>query len=159
MTQRLQRSLPLFRDVPDLPRTPRVDEVRKRLGGRVSTGARVGEVVGIVAGGEPLAGVVLAHANERVDVWVGSGTVRRVHEDAASSFAGEVPTTLRAVASDITIFASLAEGQRVMASLDGELVEVTLAEKCRYGALVVRDDDVLLGVGFRMLAPAGGAAC
>ena len=25
--------------------------------------------------------------------------------------------------------------------------------------LVVRDDDVLMGVGFRMLAPAGGAAC
>jgi hypothetical protein len=46
-----------------------------------------------------------------------------------------------------------------MASLDGELVEVTLAEKCRYGALVVRDDDVLMGVGFRMLAPAGGASC
>ena len=48
MPQRPQRSLPLFRDVPDLPKTPRVDEVRKRLGGRVSTGARVGEVVGIV---------------------------------------------------------------------------------------------------------------
>jgi hypothetical protein len=159
MPQRPQRSLPLFRDVPDLPKTPRVDEVRKRLGGRVSTGARVGEVVGIVADGEALAGVILAHANERVDVWVGAGTVRRVHEDATSAFAGDVPTMLRAVASDITIFASLAEGQRVMASLDGELVEVTLAEKCRYGALVVRDDDVLMGVGFRMLAPAGGAAC
>ena len=68
MPRRPQRSLPLFRDVPDLPKTPRVDEVRKRLGGRVCTGARVGEVVGIVADGEALAGVILAHANERVDV-------------------------------------------------------------------------------------------
>jgi hypothetical protein len=159
MPQRPQRSLPLFREVPDLPKTPRVDEVRKRLGGRVATGARVGQVVGIVADGEPITGVVLAHANDRVDVWVGSGTVRRVHEDAASSVPGAVPQALRAVASDVTVFASLAEGQRVMASLDGELVEVTLAEKCRYGALVVRDDDVLMGVGFRMLAPAGGGAC
>jgi hypothetical protein len=136
-----------------------VDEVRRRLGGRVESGPRVGEVVRITAGGEELSGVILAAAGERVDVWVGQGTVRRVHADAAFRLRGDVPSELRTIASDVTVFASLAEGQRVMASLDGELVEVTLAEKCRYGALVVRDDDVLMGVGFRMLAPAGGADC
>lgn len=159
MTERRPRSLPVFRDLPDLPRTPKVDEVRKRLGGRASSGPRVGEVVRIRAEGEELSGVILAATGERVDVWVGQGTVRRVQADAVSRFRGEVPLELRTIASDITVFASLAEGQRVMATLDGDLIEVTLAEKCRYGALVVRDDDVLMGVGFRMLSPAGGADC
>jgi len=159
MSERRPRSLPVFRDLPELPRTPKVDEVRKRLGGRVESGPRVGEVVRIMAEGKEMPGVILAATGERVDVWVGQGSVRRVHVDAAAHFRGDVPRELRTIASDVTVFASLAEGQRVMASLDGELVEVTLAEKCRYGALVVRDDDVLMGVGFRMLAPAGGANC
>ena len=45
MDDRSLRSLPLYRDVPELPKTPKVDEVRKRLGGRQGTGPRVGRVV------------------------------------------------------------------------------------------------------------------
>jgi hypothetical protein len=159
MVDRRQRSLPVFRELPELPKTPKVDEVRRRLGGRIGTGPRVGEVVHLTVGDDHVPGVILADSGERCDVWVGSGTVRRVQTEAARGFQGEVPSAIRAIASDITIFASLAEGQRVVATLDGEHVEVTLAEKCRYGALVVRDDDVLMGVGFRMLTPAGGTPC
>ena len=159
MTDRSQRTLPLFREVPELPKSPKVDEVRKRLGGRQGSGPRVGQVVRVVSDEGVVAGVILAGNEMRCDVWVGAGSMRRVHPDAATLYDGAVSKELRAVAADITIFASLAEGQRVVANLKGELTEVTLAEKCLFGAIVIRDDDVLMGVGFRMLSPAGGAAC
>lgn len=159
MDDRSLRSLPLYRDVPELPKTPKVDEVRKRLGGRQGTGPRVGRVVRVPMGSGLVSGVILAESEERCDVWVTAGTMRRVHPAEAMRFDGEVSRELRTVASDITVFASLAEGQRVVANLRGDLTEVTLAEKCMFGAIVIRDDDMLMGVGFRMLAPAGGSAC
>ena len=77
MDDRSLRSLPLYRDVPELPKTPKVDEVRKRLGGRQGTGPRVGRVVRVTMGSGLVPGVILAESDERCDVWVGAGTMRR----------------------------------------------------------------------------------
>ena len=75
-------------------------------------------------------------------------------------FTGAAPEELRRVATDARLFASLREGQQVryVDPLDG-MTTGTLVEKCRYGALVLREgDETVLGVGFSRVWPlaAGG---
>ena len=62
------------------------------------------------------------------------------------------------ISADAHVFARLAEGQPVRYADDqGGLLGGKLVEKCRYGALVVRDDGAVVAVGFRKLWPAASA--
>jgi hypothetical protein len=55
----------------------------------------------------------------------------------------------------VRLFASLSEGDRVrFASAASAAAEGLLIEKCRYGALVLDDEEKVLAVGFRRLWPA-----
>ncbi len=133
-----------------------VDAVRERLGGRGESLAGVGEIVRITAVGHRRPGVVLFATEDRFDVWIGGDQVLRVARTDVEPFETEPPKELLVVASDARVFSRLQEGEQVR--FEPTAVrhdEGTLAEKCRYGALVRRADGSIVGVGFQRLWPAG----
>jgi predicted metalloprotease len=145
-------------------RSRRVEEVRKRLGGRATSGAGVGDVVRVRReAAADLVGVVIFVAGEELDVMTGESTVRRTqrsHVDpAASPREDERPEWLASLAADAKVFATLEEMQEVRyQGKTGELEEGKLVEKCRYGGIVLAADGSLMGVGFRRLWPGGAAS-
>lgn len=145
----MARRLPLS----ELTSTPtRVDAVRRRLGGRSTSAGGAGRIVLVrTEGGGERAGVVLHVEGEVLHVWVAEGIVRKALDaDVKTTAAPE----LEALADDARVFATLHEGERVRyQDGQGELAEALLAEKCRFGALLLRDDGKILGVGFRRIWP------
>src|SRR5690606_32733124 len=74
---------------------------------------------------------------------------------------GELADELEKIAGDARLFGQLSEGQTVRYAEDsGTLVTGKVVEKCRWGALVLRDDGAVVAVGFRKLwpSPSGGTA-
>lgn len=137
---------------------PTVEVVRKRLGGRASTDAGAGEFVTLlVEGGHERTGVVLFVRGLDLDVWVEHGVVRRVRRHEARSCQAPANKDLCELANDARVFAHLSEGQRVRYQNEGGFGEGALVEKCRFGALVERDDRVVVGVGFRRIWPVSPA--
>jgi hypothetical protein len=137
-------------------RTP-LESARMRLGGRADTPslAAPGTLVeAIMSDGVRRAGVLLWSSREHCEAWFDDGLARRVNAGAASPRTGPVPETLVRVAAEIRVFVMLAEGERVRWSRSGEVVEGCIAEKCRYGAIVVTPAGRLIAVGFRKLWPA-----
>ena len=112
---------------------------REKLGGRVTSHGRGGEIVRI---GEE-AGVVVWSDEAQCDVWIGDDRIKRVRADEATAAAEAV---MLDVAADARAFATLEEGARVVFD---EKVAGRLLEKCRWGALVARDDGRIFAVGFR----------
>jgi len=133
-----------------------VEAARKRLGGRASTAPGAGDLVQVrTRVGLDKPGVILFIGEDEVDIWIADDTVLRTTRDRTAPLQGAVPRDIAAVASDARVFASLGEGQRVryLQALD-DFADATLVEKCRYGALLLRDDGTLVGVGFRRVWPA-----
>jgi hypothetical protein len=128
---------------------PTLERARRRLGGRASTGALAGTVVTL----EDLThGVVLFADDTEVDVLVDETTVKRTaRADVKPSPDTDGP--LAGLAGHVLVFARLAEGQRVRLETEEGMIEGLLFEKCRYGALVAKDDGAVLAVGFRKLWP------
>jgi hypothetical protein len=150
-------------------RSRRVDEVRKRLGGRATSAAGAGDVVRVRREAAPdLLGVVVFVAGDELDVMTGESTVRRTQRShvAPVSLGGppetpedERPEWLASLAADAKVFATLEEMQEVRyQGKTGELEEGKLVEKCRYGGIVLAADGSLMGVGFRRLWPGGAAS-
>jgi hypothetical protein len=132
-----------------------VGAVRKRLGGRATSDPGAGEVVRIVRGTAPdVLGVVLFASGDELHVLTDEVTVRRTSRTHVSPAHGTSSEALASLAADARVFGSLLEGQRVRYVDGASLAEGTLVEKCRYGAIVVRDDRTLMGIGFRMIWPA-----
>jgi hypothetical protein len=133
-----------------------VESIRQRLGGRELSTPGAGEIVLIpLPTGEERSGVVLFATAELLDVWLGLGTVRRVPRDQVQPCLETPAHELMVLASDVRVFVGLNEGQRVRCgSREGRLDEGRLLEKCRYGALVERDDGVIVGAGFQRIWPA-----
>jgi hypothetical protein len=131
-----------------------LERARRDLGGRGSTNGDAGMLVALGSAADGL-GVVLFASETEVDVWLGAGRVRRTRPERVTQHHGAAPDAMSRVASDARVFAALAEGQRVIYQDEtGVAAEGKLVEKCRYGALVARDDGSLLAVGFRRLQPA-----
>jgi hypothetical protein len=133
-----------------------VDAVRERLGGRAESLAGIGEIVRINTPGHERSGVVLFASEDRFDVWIGAGQVLRVARSDVEPFESQPPRELLVVSSDARVFSRLQEGEQV--HFEPTAVkhdEGTVAEKCRYGALVRRADGSIVGVGFQRLWPAG----
>ena len=128
---------------------PTLERARKRLGGRGRTDALAGTVVTL---DETTDGVVLFADDVEVDVLVDDTTVKRTARRHVSP-AREVGGPLASLAGDVLVFARLEEGQRVLLSTEQGMIEGLLFEKCRYGALVAKDDGAVLAVGFRKLWP------
>ena len=148
-------SLPL---TPDSLRKPTVDAIRKRLGGRASTEGGAGDVVTITTeGGATHIGVVLFVRGEDLDVWVDQGRVRRARRSRTKPVSAPISKELVDIANDARVFGRLMEGQRVRYQHDDGFSEGRLVEKCRFGALLERDDGVLVGVGFRKIWPASAS--
>jgi hypothetical protein len=136
------------------PTAPRpkstIDAVRARLGGRARTDFQAGRVVCFLDTGAT--GVVLFAQGAEVHVFSNAGWVRRTTADALSQV-DEPAAELYAVANDVRVFAALEEGTRVRFQDVGGMAQGTLIEKCRYGAVVRRDDAAVMGVGFRRIWP------
>ncbi len=136
--------------------------MRKRLGGVGQTESGAGMVVRFVEDpGAGTLGVVVFRSGEEIDVYLGDGWLRRTRRASVAEFEGEAPSSLSSIADDARVFSTLVPGQPVrFQSGDGELRKGVLLEKCRFGAIVVRDDKRLVGVGFRKLwpTPAGDPA-
>ena len=97
-------------------------------------------------------GVVLFGSGNEVHVFSNAGWVRRTTNDALRQV-DEPGPELCEVVSDVRVFATLEEGQRVRFQDHSGIGQGTLIEKCRYGAVVRRDDERVLGVGFRRIWP------
>lgn len=145
---------------------PTLDDARNRLGGRTTDekpappGIIPGTVVQVLAndGSKHIAVVVFANSSE-VHVLIDGTKLRRVPPEAVELNEGTTPSSLSKIAADAHVFARLAEGQPVRYADDmGGLLGGKLVEKCRYGALVVRDDGAVVAVGFRKLWPASASA-
>ena len=136
-----------------------MDAARKRLGGRASTGPGAGDLVQVrTRVGLAKQGVVLFADGGEVDVWIAHETVLRTTRDRVTPLQEVVSRDVAAVASDARVFGSLGEGQRVRyLHAQADFADATLVEKCRYGALLLRDDGTLVGVGFRRVWPAAGS--
>ena len=127
-----------------------LEAVRARLGGRARTDLQAGRVVSFLDTG--LSGVVLFGQGDEVHVFSNAGWVRRTTAQAVTRV--EAPAAeLEAAANDVRVFAALEEGTRVRFQDRTGIEHGTLIEKCRYGALVRRDDARVLGVGFRRIWP------
>jgi hypothetical protein len=149
--------------VPD--KKPTLDDARNRLGGRTTgekpapPGIGPGSIVQVLAndGSKHVAVVVFANSTE-VHVLIDGTKLRRVPPPAVELNEGATPNALTKIAADAHVFARLAEGQPVRYADDsGGLLGGKLVEKCRYGALIVRDDGAVVAVGFRKLWPATSA--
>ena len=137
-------------------RKPSIDAARARLGGRPKD-----DVPGTTSPGtivrtrnDEIGVVVYASANETHVLFDGS-RLRRLPPAEVDAHTGEAPGNLPRVAADARVFFLLVEGESVRYADDaGALRDGKLVEKCRYGALVLRDDGAIVAVGFRKLWPA-----
>lgn len=152
-------------DTAGVTKKPSLDDARDRLGGRTTDeepappGITPGRVVKVFAndGGEHVAVVVFANADE-VHILIDGKRLRRVPPPAVHTYEGETPSSLSKIAADAHVFSHLSEGQPIRYADDsGGLLAGKLVEKCRYGALVVREDGAVVAVGFRKLWPAATA--
>lgn len=144
---------------------PSLDDARNRLGGRTTheepapPGIAPGRVVRVFAndGAEHVAVVVFANADE-VHLLIDGTKLRRVPPKAVHTYEGEAPSSVSKIAADAHVFSRLAEGEKIRYADDsGGLLSGKLVEKCRYGALVVREDGAVVAVGFRKLWPAASS--
>ncbi|MBS2013543.1 MAG: hypothetical protein JST00_11680 [Deltaproteobacteria bacterium] len=144
---------------------PSLDDARARLGGsqRGRSSPPLGVVPGRVVrirstgGTTRLAVVVYASANE-IHALVDGVKLLRVKPETMELFEGDAPIELARIAADAHVFHALVEGQPVRYADDtNTLLTGKLVEKCRYGALIVRDDGTVVAVGFRKLWPATAA--
>jgi hypothetical protein len=150
MARRLPVLFPLGSD-----HRPTASAIRAKLGGRTSTEVGAGDLVSIdVGGGLAHVGIVIYTRGEDVDVWTGEGVVRRARWATVRRVEGPAPPHFTQIAADAATFGGLYEGQRVCYRHDSGTSEGTLVEKCKFGALVERDDHAIVGVSFRRLWPA-----
>jgi hypothetical protein len=140
---------------PASSRTP-LENARARLGGRAAPSlAAPGSLVEAeMRDGGRRAGVLLWSSREHCEAWFDDGFARRVSASVVSPGTGPVPESLLQVAAEIRVFVALAPGERVKWSRGSEVAEGCIAEKCRYGAIVVTPEGRLVAVGFRKLWPA-----
>jgi hypothetical protein len=144
---------------------PSIDAARTRLGGRLTgdegsvAGLTPGVIVTFAAGGargsaRRMPGVVLFVSTSEIHVLMDSVRLRRLRPAEIELHSGSVDVELGRIAADARLFGMLGEGQGIRyADEAGDLVDGKVVEKCRWGALVARDDGSILAVGFRKLWP------
>lgn len=163
-------NLPLFADPVektaishDTNKKPSIDAARARLGGRVidemeplPLGLAPGVVVSFaLSSGRRMPGVVVFASRAEVHVLLDGVRLRRLPPEELAPHDGVVAIELEKIAGDARLFGMLVEGQPVRYADDtGCLIEGKVVEKCRWGALVRRDDGAVVAVGFRKLWPA-----
>lgn len=155
-------------------RKPSIDAARSRLGGRPTAIELDGLLPGLAPGvlvtfalssGRRLPGVIVFASSVEAHVLLDGIRLRRIapseltiHEPALAKENAlpdvEVSLELTKIAGDARLFGQLTEGQSVRYADDaGVLTDGKVIEKCRWGALVLRDDGAVVAVGFRKLWP------
>jgi hypothetical protein len=145
-----KRPLPLVGE----PARPSIDAARARLGGRIPVDAAPlpGFPPGTVVRSGDARGVIVYASKDEAHVLIDAARVQRVSPGELAIDA--VPSDLAALSDDARVFGTLGEGLPVRYKNDhGELVTGCVVEKCRWGALVQREDGVVVAVGFRKLWP------
>lgn len=164
-------NLPLFADpaevrkqeplLKEVKKKPSIDAARSRLGGRPGDEAAppAGFAPGVVVtfaitSGRRMPGAIVFASRSEVHVLLDGVRLRRLSPRDVIVHDGEVSAELEKIASDARLFGMLVEGQPVRYADDsGRLVDGKVVEKCRWGALVLRDDGSVVAVGFRKLWP------
>lgn len=154
MAERSRFSLPTLGLGVDVTTEPSVDEARDALGGRVATERGAGEMVAVaLKRGDETNGVVVCVEGNTRDVWIGEGRFVRTSVERVRALEREI-AALASIAAEARRYAALREGDPVRAiKRDGTPIDGRLVEKCRYGALVAKDDRVV-AVSFRRVMPA-----
>jgi hypothetical protein len=164
-------NLPLFADPAEVrqnepareaKKKPSIDAARARLGGRPideeapPAGFAPGVVVTFaIASGRRMPGVIVFASRSEVHVLLDGIRLRRLPPHDVALHDGDVAVELEKIAGDARLFGLLVEGQSVRYADDsGQLVDGKVVEKCRWGALILRDDGAVVAVGFRKLWPA-----
>lgn len=146
---------------------PSLDAARARLGGRSEAGPPPPgfspglAVTFALPGGERRAAIVIYAGADEIHVLLDPLRLRRFTSADLTPHEGALDDELTKLAADARLFGMLTEGQAIRYADDaGALVDGKLIEKCRWGALVAREDGAVVAVGFRKLWPApvaGGA--
>jgi hypothetical protein len=151
-------SLPLVKELED-PRStvPTVDAMRTRLGGRLDGKTLTHDAGAIVdvetGGGATRTGIALFGDDERIDVLLDGGLVRRTQRERSRRSSAPAPTGLERVPALLRSLVSTEEGGAVrFRADDGCWHPATLREKCRFGALLEREDGTVMGVCWSRLA-------
>jgi hypothetical protein len=138
---------------------PSIDAARKRLGGLPAPGrgaspAGIAPGAVVAFGTERDLGVVIYADAAEVHVLLDSVRLRRLTPHDVDVHVGEAPVSMAKIAADAQLFARLSEGERIRYADDaGNLVDGKLVERCRWGALVLREDGAIIAVGFRKIWP------
>lgn len=150
----MRLKLPLIESIQKELEKPTVRQMREQLGGRDASPPDCGQVVlWVSSDGGSREGVILAAQGEDRLVWTSEGVVRKVPKGNFQPLDGIVSLALSKVAGELRAFAALQEGQWLSIPLaeNQPPTDVFIVEKCRFGALVAREDDTVLGLGFRKL--------
>ena len=129
---------------------------RRKLGGSsfVPSDRSPGALVQVpLSDGSHHAGILLWSSGGSCDVWFDDGVARRARIELVVLRPRPTPESLLRIEAEVRVFATLVEGERVRWERDATLVEGRIAEKCRYGAIVVTHDARVIAVGFRKLWP------
>lgn len=161
-------NLPLFTEEKEKrpAKKPSAAVARERLGGRVDAndvgGFAPGRGVAItLPSGRKRPAVLLWCGAREAHVLLDAVRLRRLPPGDLLAHEGDVEDDLAKIAADARLFGLLVEGDAVRYADDGGVLrDGRLVEKCRWGALVLRDDGGIVAVGFRKLWPAkaSGAA-
>jgi hypothetical protein len=147
------------------PKKPSIDAARSRLGGRFDGGPpppgfAPGRIISFaLPGGRRRAAVIVYAGGDEIHVLLDPVRLRRMQPGELGAHDGPIDDEMTKLAADAQVFGLLVEGQAVRYADDGgALVDGKLIEKCRWGALVARDDGAVVAVGFRKLWPAPAAS-
>lgn len=158
-------NLPVVGKAEAPPKKPSIEAARTRLGGKLDAGPppagfAPGRVVSVaLPSGRHRVGVVVYAGGDEIHVLLDPVRLRRVKASELASHDGGIDDEMTKLAADAQVFGLLMEGQAVRYADDGgALVDGKLIEKCRWGALVARDDGAVVAVGFRKLWPAPAAS-
>ncbi len=158
-------NLPLLSNLAPNAKKPSVDAARARLGGRLvdveppPQGFAPGVVVTFALGsGRRVPTVIVFASKSEVHVLLDGVRLKRLPPSDLAFWDAAIDPPLTAdlekIAVDARLFGNLSEGQAVRyADGEGALVNGTIVEKCRWGALVLRPDGGIIAVGFRKLWP------
>lgn len=128
-----------------------IARLRARLGGAIEVACeRAGDVV--VVADDGAAGVVLDADATHAHVWLGEGRVRRVGLERLSPSDLALEPSFAEISRRARELSELREGERVRFRDHGRPEIGTVAERCRFGAIVARADGSMVGVGFTRLA-------
>jgi hypothetical protein len=143
----------LFGDLAEKKRAPTLENARKRLGGKAGRSAQTGAVVRLIdeVRDTPSVGIVLYGDEHELEVLVARQLLRKTKPEL--TLPAEVDSVDAALLAEVRVFGALEEGQRVRFADGSGTADGLLVEKCRYGALVAKDDGKILAVGFRKLWP------